>query len=351
MNNNFSENLFLSYKKMIEESKKHLSEGWRPVHGEILKINHNPTNDQILNFRNYYFSGFGLDRKDYNLDLETASDMEGKKKEYDNIDKNLIYDFFTKTSDIVKNTLANYYVKWINLLIDPIELGGPRGFISIEFDDGKKIVPVSRYSIQMALRSVMMFSVFFKFRNQIGFGMKSRVMEIGGGTGHSVRNLAMLMPRAKFVVVDLPFNLVVTHAYLEKMFPGEVGRFWSEHDVFDAEKRFFTVSPWKIFELSEIVELCINFRSFQHMDIVNLKYYLKAFEKLNVKSIYHVNRNMTRDDTDVLISNYPFRKRYKQVMSAILPYERHSMRVGEVDTPFYMLEELLVEENTLNSSM
>jgi hypothetical protein len=135
-------------------------------------------------------------------------------------------------------------------------------------------------------------------------------MEIGAGYGGTAARLHREVPSVRYVITDLPLNLLLAAVFLEDHFPGELQTIWLEEDERSLNKSFVLVAPWLLPTLDMHVDLALNTMSFQHMSLQNLDFYGEMLERFTTARLYHVNRTVMRDPTDIMVSAYPFRRNY-----------------------------------------
>jgi putative sugar O-methyltransferase len=135
------------------------------------------------------------------------------------------------------------------------------------------------------------------------------VLEIGAGFGGLCNLLLKDGKIDSYFIVDLPENLLLQHFYLHE----------NEHQVLPWKARasrdaarpcIFLLNGDEILELDCQIELLINTMSMQHMSKMNLDFYFEQINRLDVKSLYLVNRNVIRDESDVKMENYPIPDSY-----------------------------------------
>ena len=121
------------------------------------------------------------------------------------------------------------------------------------------------------------------------------VMEIGGGFGTLGEIVHQVMPKTKYIDIDIPPTLCCSTYYLKEVV-GE-NRVTTEQDIESAEKinidklkRISLLPSWKIEEIEGKIDLFVNFISFQEMEPDIVTNYLKQVVRLNANWI--MLRNM-----------------------------------------------------------
>jgi putative sugar O-methyltransferase len=137
-------------------------------------------------------------------------------------------------------------------------------------------------------------------------GSANTVVEIGSGYGGLSKRVREKLDVKKYVLVDLPENLSLAYYYNSSLKNTDVHTILNTSDLSKLdEDGVFLVGPWMLKELSVDVDLVINTMSFQHMTVDNLEYYFDFINKVMPNAVYHVNRNVKRDETDIVVDDYP----------------------------------------------
>ncbi|MDF1794608.1 MAG: putative sugar O-methyltransferase [Thalassobaculaceae bacterium] len=340
------------FRCLLEEAGRHLDQGWRPVGGENGKIDGTLDSDFIRSVRDYYSGGFGHDPRDYFPGAASAKELlaqgtssRGRRFTDSVVDTDALGRSLLQSRAYVEQFNGRYLSLFDRLCVDPEEMGGPRGRIETVRDD-RGPVPLSWASISVALRIVSLVHTLQKYKPFHRVGSTGRFIEIGGGFGHLLSGLARVHTGGQLLAVDLPANLAVTHFYLERMYPGRVGRFWFDGDTIDPAHRVATVAPWKLKDLPVADTIVVNFRSFQHMDLANHRFYSDVLKAIGCQAIYHVNRDFVRDPGDLLLDQYPFREWCQLMSRTLAPFEFNHVVQNDRQTDLYLYEELLVRDAT-----
>jgi len=156
-------------------------------------------------------------------------------------------------------------------------------------------------------------------------GKGQPIFEIGAGFGGLAQRLVPLLDPHRYIITDLPLNMLLAYTNLSGRFPGEVGRIWLSTDRL-GPARIQIVAPWRLTGLGLTADTAINTVSFQHMSMRNLEFYGDAMAALGVRQLYHVNRDVKRDPTDVPCSSYPFRDRFEVALSREFPFVGRNVR-------------------------
>jgi len=138
------------------------------------------------------------------------------------------------------------------------------------------------------------------------------VLEIGGGFG-GLCNLVMRGSEIHtYYIVDLPENLLLQHFYLHengfRVYP------WEKRAARDEGLPcILLLNGVEVLELDSEIDLLINTMSMQHMSEKNLDFYFEQIDRLKISSLYLVNRNTIRDNSDVKMEDYPIPASYRNI--------------------------------------
>jgi hypothetical protein len=140
------------------------------------------------------------------------------------------------------------------------------------------------------------------------------VLEIGAGFGGTCSRLLQRRRDIRYIITDLPLNLLLAAHFLGSRLGARVRRVWTEDALAAADGQVLLVAPWLVERLGGPVHLAVNTMSFQHMTRRNLEYYGTLLATLGTKMLYMVNRVGRRDPTDVPLAEYPFLPQYRPAM-------------------------------------
>ncbi len=284
----------------------HLAEGWRPAGVEANKFDYPLTSESLRRFAAHYFLSIGFESLNDHLvedsdALEAGAPVptpsakalawyEARTLEWGSAEATRVNRI---TPDLVPHVLA--------LMNEPAEIGGVFGSVAL----GDLQVRTSFHAARVSWRAPALVGLLKR--------VPDRLVEIGGGHGRFIRDMALLSPATRLVLTDLPFNMIIALRYLREYFGGDVNRCILPEDGFDPSARINIVAPWRLGEVTEPVDAAANFLSFQHMDAVNLAYYGDHIRRLGVRSLLHVNRTDGRWSHEMGIDDYPFRDGFKSV--------------------------------------
>ncbi len=139
------------------------------------------------------------------------------------------------------------------------------------------------------------------------------VLEVGGGYGALAAELLRHLSIGRYFLVELPDAIPMAFFYLKACFEGSIQVLYRPGESPDPEARIVILPPWKLPELEEEIDLLINTASFQHMMPEAVSFYLSQAGRLKARTIYLMNRNVKRDPTDLVISEYPIPSGYREV--------------------------------------
>lgn len=102
-----------------------------------------------------------------------------------------------------------------------------------------------------------------------------QILEVGGGIGQIVYFLKQLLPRAKFVTIDVPISLLFAKKYLGYHLGDRI------KDV-----RFYDNEEWKTAGINTQFDLVMNIRSFQEMTNKQVRDYV-AFIREHLAGVFY----------------------------------------------------------------
>lgn len=289
--------LLQKYHSLLGELDQEASKPWGGNEDHLRKSDYFITPEIVEHFADYAIQSIGFEGgNDFPAELFSGSQVR-KVKFGEDFEKIWVSKFKTYLSTSLKNLFGHPFAEpdeVISLLTMDGVVGG-RGF-AIELA-GKKFF-TSSHIARVASRA-------YTVRGQLGKWPGS-LLEIGGGHGRFIRDIAKCSDRTKLFYCDLPFNMLLAARYLSKVFPGKVNLVWLEGDEIDENSQINIVSPHLIHRLPSDIEICCNFLSFQHMSEENLAYYWSALEEKSVKQVLHLNRNRHLHPGEVDLTDYPF---------------------------------------------
>jgi len=161
------------------------------------------------------------------------------------------------------------------------------------------------------------------------------ILEVGGGFG----GLCLKLLSSKnldvgfYILVELPEILPLSYWYLRNSRCNKVLTVISEEDLDKLKEKNLNdkiailAAPWMLKKIDINLDIFVNTMSFQHMTRENIGYYLSEVDRLNVRNLYLVNRDLTRDPTDVKISDYPIPQKYKLIKQDKYPFSNHIIKI------------------------
>lgn len=166
------------------------------------------------------------------------------------------------------------------------------------------------------LHMVNLALTFCRYKSE-GWSDPATIVEIGGGYGATVAKIAMLLPTARFVLVDLPPACWLQSYYLNELFRGEVKVIPLDSHLASSEMthRFTICAPETLFRGQVRVSGAINARSFGEMDkSVVRRYFNYIHENMEPNGVYmNVNRLVKLGYRFV---DYPYDDKWKVLSSA-----------------------------------
>lgn len=182
--------------------------------------------------------------------------------------------------------------------LDLLRVDGVVGGRALSVEIGGRRIGVSLHTLKVAHRAYAMRAAHGSWPGS--------VIEIGGGHGRFIRDVARCSPATRLFYSDLPLNLVLAARYLSRVFPGEVSLVWADSDRIDPAARFTLIAPWHLDRLEVGLELCCNFDSFQHMRAENLAFYTAVLKRTGVQAIFHKNRSTALHPGEIDLAAYPW---------------------------------------------
>lgn len=258
-----------------------------PAEEQKLKLHDDFFNlEKIRNFKRFPISMGTLNRPDRLLDIFESY--------YD--DDSLVTRIFNTVKLIRRYFQAQYFSLKIHKTIFPYRTEPSVG-------NERRFSLPNNYLSDSGIRHSYYSNSISKFSN-----LKS-VLEIGAGFGGLASALLEGNKISKYFIVDLPENLLLEHFFLAEL--GFNVLPWS-HYCKDTNQIDCVVlmNGNDLVELDEEVDLLINTMSMQHMSRKNLDFYFNQIGRIEPKKLYLVNRNTTRDQSDIPIENYPIPRGY-----------------------------------------
>jgi putative sugar O-methyltransferase len=160
------------------------------------------------------------------------------------------------------------------------------------------------------------------------------ILEIGGGFGSLVSKIKKLKPNTKIIVVYLPESLNLQIYYIKSLYPDSKILLYEEFNnkllnvdhldinSFFKEVDFIFLPPNSLNKLKKFgrfVNIFINTRSFQEMDIEMIKKYFEFIENAIVEGgiFYNSNKyNKFINNKNVRFSEYPYSDNWDCLSSA-----------------------------------
>lgn len=143
------------------------------------------------------------------------------------------------------------------------------------------------------------------------------IVEIGGGYGATVAKIAMRLPKARFVLVDLPPAGWLQSYYLNSLFPGEVKviPLNSHLESADLTHRFTICEPGTFLRGAISISGVINARSFGEMEKSVVRHYFEYIQKNLVPDGLFMNVNR-HGKLGFRFVDYPYDDKWLVIRSA-----------------------------------
>jgi hypothetical protein len=129
------------------------------------------------------------------------------------------------------------------------------------------------------------------------------ICEIGAGWGGFISHLIRHLPRARFIIVDLPATLLFSATYLPVAFPEKTVGFLGSSDFTGEEDIIFSLPD--IFLKSDInnLDLVVNMVSFQEMTSEQVSQYSEKIRNTKCQYIYSLNRKVSNHNPQLTSVN------------------------------------------------
>lgn len=296
---------------LLDEAAAHHHLGWRPAGGEALKYTFVLDRERLRHFANFAYGGIGFERQNDFLNTQPTPEDPAPRifAEGDTLTqaRRQILQWIRFEVTNARHQFPAYETEWAALLHEPADMGG----VYLDLKSATPPIRASNHSARVSRRAPMLAALFG--------GAPVSLLEIGGGHGKFLRDCALLMPKTRLFLTDLPFNLIVQARYLGEYFGDEVNLCLLPDQDVNPDARINLVAPWRLDRIPGPVELVANFLSFQHMDAGNLAWYGAAIQALDVGHIFHLNRMTKRDPYDFAADDYPFRGGFRAVHRTVAP--------------------------------
>lgn len=294
---------------LFDEAERNAHLGWRAVGGETMKSRMDLTRVQLRSFAGHCFGGIGLE---FAFDLQMHADEvlpmgtpftppRDRDPAYrEAVKSRLIYE-----TERLRRWAPELEPQWGALLQEAAAIGG----LGLKLDNPSFPFQLTHHGIRVAFRAPTLAAWIDK--------TPGRLLEIGGGHGRFIRDCALLLPKTKFVLTDLPLNMLFNARYLTEYFGDSVNLCLLPGHSFAPDARINIVAPWRLGEIDVPVDTACNFLSFQHMDAENLTYYGDIMNALGVDRLFQMNRDTPREDHDLGLDGYPFASAFEALRREI----------------------------------
>lgn len=282
------------YQRLMDEAGKNASGGWSPSPVEAWKEHVTIAGGEFAQFRRNWISGGTLNFPDRpkSVPLVLRSD-----------------DF--SEPDLSERVVGYaYIVRRLYTVLRALPPSSMQLFLKHAIDDGAfggrlfNLPGIGNVS-EASLRQSYYVTRIARFLSP-----ESTILEIGGGYGGLAKRIMDAGLAKRYILVDLPLNLALELTFLTKYFPDSTCRLWFEDDMIDARHRLICCAPWRLGQIDLRVDLVVNTASFQHMTLRNLTFYAEHFQRMHARKLFHLNRTVQRDPTDVVADDYPFRRQF-----------------------------------------
>lgn len=163
------------------------------------------------------------------------------------------------------------------------------------------------------------------------------ICELGAGSGRNAFVFLSLMPKIKYIIIDIPPALAISERYLSQVFPKKkifrFRPFKSFEEIKDEFKKadilFFLSSQIELLP-KESIDLFVNISSLHEMRMDQVRFYFKQIKRLVKKGGYFYfkqwkNAYVDHEDIYIRIKDYPITKVWKRIY----------IREAKVQTKFF----------------
>ena len=267
--------------KSFNLDDKEINDNEKSLHWykHINKKNYRNLQNDFENFRNNGLSG-GLDDQHSNLWL---------KKNLDKILSYVNYDFLKKVAEVQNIGNSKNIIKYENFFVDTNLLNEISWLSSIN----KKTDIIKNAKI---------------------------ICEIGSGFGSLASKIKKINQFSKYILIDLPESNILSSFYLSKLFPKKVFLLNGVNDINNQDLEdidFIILNPNTNFN-NLSVDLFINTRSMQEMNLKNIAKYFNLVQKNISNNGYLININAYSKYTvgeTVNLSEYNYDKNWNVIIS------------------------------------
>ena len=295
--------------ELFDEAERHGNLGWRAIGGETMKSGIELTRGQLQSFAGHCFGGIGLEFEfDFQMRADEVLPMGAPftpPRDRDSAFRAAIKSRLISETERLRRWAPEMEPQWGALLQEAAAIGG----LGLKLNNPSFPFQITHHGIRVAFRAPTLAAWIDR--------PPRRLLEIGGGHGRFMRDVALLLPETKFVLTDLPLNMLFSARYLTEYFGDAVNLCILPGDRFEPEARINIVAPWRLDEIDVPLDTACNFLSFQHMDAVNLSYYGDFMRRVGVDRLFQINRDIAREGHDLGIDAYPFASEFEAVRKDI----------------------------------
>lgn len=272
------------YGDLCRAADRHAGSGWRSEREDGQKRTVTLTPEVLDRFADFEIGGIGFELgNDFFGDRVAMGGVPARRQEpsetqWKAYEQKCWFGAKALLRDAVSRGRADFEACVTALSTDDV-VGGVHVGLRV---DREREINISLHTVRVADRAIHL-------GRQLG-RIPGTVLEIGGGHGRFVRDVAKLAPETRIYYVDLVLNLAIAARYLTRVFPGDVHLAWDEAQAIPRDARIILVPPWRIAEIPVPPDVCCNFLSFQHMERRNLEYYGDSLLNIGCRTIFHRNR-------------------------------------------------------------
>lgn len=151
------------------------------------------------------------------------------------------------------------------------------------------------------------------------------ITELGAGSGRNAFVFLSVLPKVKYIIIDIPPALAISEQYLSDVFPKKkIFRYRPFNSFEDIKKEFdqadilFFLSSQIELLPDKISDLFLNISSLHEMRMDQVKFYFKQIERLTKQKGYFYfkqwkNAYVDHEDIFIRIKDYPIGRQWKKI--------------------------------------
>ncbi len=151
------------------------------------------------------------------------------------------------------------------------------------------------------------------------------ILELGAGSGRNAFVFLSIIPKLKYIIIDIPPALAISEKYLSEVFPDKkifkyrpFKSFSEIQDEFNKADILFFLSSQIEMIPKNIVDLSVNISSLHEMRMDQVNFYFNQIQRITKKNAYFYFKQWKRAYVDheniyINISDYPIRPLWRKI--------------------------------------